>query len=56
MLREVFKKTMKDPIIKEEFNKLGIEPAYADREEFFKNISETNKLTGDLLEKTGLVK
>ncbi|PZE21410.1 Bug family tripartite tricarboxylate transporter substrate binding protein [Paenibacillus xerothermodurans] len=56
VLREAFKKAMADPDVKTEFNKIGLEPAYADSEEFAKIIAETSKTTGDVAKKIGLVK
>jgi tripartite-type tricarboxylate transporter receptor subunit TctC len=55
-LKEVFKKAMADPSIKTEFNKIGLEPAYADSEQFAKIIADTSKLTGDVAKQIGLVK
>lgn len=55
-LQEVFEKAMNDPSVKEEFKKMGIEPAYANQEEFVKTIHETNEIAGELLKKAGLVK
>ncbi|SDJ46318.1 Bug family tripartite tricarboxylate transporter substrate binding protein [Paenibacillus naphthalenovorans] len=56
ILREVFKKAMADPSIKEEFNRIGLEPAYADSKEFADIIAQTNKTTGDVAKSIGLIK
>lgn len=53
-LRDVFGKAMKEDSIKKEFNKLGVEPVYADSEAFAKVIADSNKLTGDLAKKLGM--
>lgn len=55
-LREVFKKAMDDPSTKEEFKRIGLDPAYADSEEFAKIIAQTNKTTGDVAKSIGLIK
>jgi tripartite-type tricarboxylate transporter receptor subunit TctC len=56
ILREVFRQAMKDPSVKTEFNKIGIEPAYEDSAQFAKIISQTNNLTRDVAKVIGLVK
>lgn len=53
-LRDVFNKAMKDPSIKDEFNKLGVEPAYTDGEQFANVVADSNKLSGELVKKLGM--
>lgn len=55
-LRDVFRKAMNDPLLKEEFNNIGLEPAYADSKEFAEIIARTSKLTRDVAKVIGLVK
>lgn len=55
ILHDAFKKALEDPAVIEQYNKLGIQPAYAGPEDFQKTITDSFNTNGDVMKKIGLI-
>lgn len=56
VLQEAFKKALEDPATVEQLKKIGLAPAYLGPEEFQKEITDSFKMSGEVMKKAGLIK